>query len=56
MNVSVKMPPKMKKAIDKVAEKEFASISGIIKKSIEEYLYKHHNIDWRQEPEEEPKK
>ena len=55
MNVSVKMPPKMKTALDKLAEKEFTSASGIIKKALEEYLLKN-GIDWREEPEKKSKK
>ena len=46
MNVTVKMPPEMKKALEKLAEKEFSSVSGIIKKSAEKYLLKN-GIDWR---------
>lgn len=55
MNVSVKMPPKMKEALDKLAEKEFQSASGIIKKALEEYLMKN-GIDWREESEKKSKK
>jgi len=48
MNVTVKMPPKMKKALEKLAEKEFSSVSGILKKAAEKYLQEH-GIDWRKE-------
>jgi len=48
MNVTVKMPPKMKKALEKLAEKEFSSVSGILKKAAEKYLQEH-SIDWRKE-------
>ena len=46
VNVTVKMPPEMKKALEKLAEKEFSSVSGILKKSAEKYLSEN-GIDWR---------
>ena len=46
MNVTVKMPPDMKKALEDLAEKEFSSVSGILKKSAEKYLIEN-GIDWR---------
>jgi len=52
MNVTVKMPPQMKKALEKIAEKEFSSVSGILKKAAEKYL-KEQGIDWKQEQVEE---
>jgi hypothetical protein len=50
-NVTVKMPTKMKKALIRLAEKEFSSVSGILKKSAELYL-KVNGIDWREESED----
>ena len=44
MNVTVKMPPQMKKALEELAEKEFSSVSGILKKAAEKYL-QDHDID-----------
>ena len=35
-----------KKALEKLAEKEFSSVSGIMKKAVEKYL-KEQGIDWR---------
>jgi Arc/MetJ-type ribon-helix-helix transcriptional regulator len=55
MNVSLKMPPKMKRALDKLAEREFTSASSVIKKALEEYLSKN-GIDWRQEKPEKKAK
>lgn len=52
MNVTVKMPPQMKKALEKLAEKEFSSVSGILKKAAEKYLQEH-GIDWREEKAKE---
>ena len=46
VNVTIKMPPDMKKALEKLAEKEFSSVSGILKKSAEKYLLEN-EIDWR---------
>ena len=46
MNVTIKMPPEMKKALEQLAEKEFSSVSGILKKATEKYLLEH-EIDWR---------
>ena len=54
MNVTIKMPPEMKKAIETLAEKEFSSVSGILKKAADKYL-KEHNIDWRQGNKKEGK-
>lgn len=50
-NVTVKMPSKLKTALVKLAEREFSSVSGILKKSAELYL-KENGIDWRKEDEE----
>lgn len=50
-NVTIKMPTKMKKALIKLAEREFSSVSGILKKSAELYL-KENGIDWREENNE----
>lgn len=46
VHVSIKMPPEMKKALEKLAEEEFTSVSGLVKKASEEYLRKY-GIDWR---------
>ena len=45
-NVSVKMPLRMKQALARLAEKEFTSVSGILKKAAERYLQEQ-GIDWR---------
>jgi len=50
VNVTIKMPPNMKKALEALAEKEFSSVSGILKKAAEKYLVEN-GIDWRQESE-----
>ena len=38
--ISLKIDPRMKKALEKLAEKEFSSLSGILKKASDEYLSK----------------
>ena len=56
MHVSVKMDPQMKAALEKQAEKEFTTVSGLLKKAAEKYLQEQ-GIDWRQEkPEKKPKR
>ena len=45
----------MKKALEQLAEREFSSVSGILKKAAEKYLLEH-DIDWRKIPEKKPKK
>lgn len=52
MNVTIKMPPQMKTALEKLTEKEFSSVSGILKKAAERYLQEE-GIDWRKQ---KPKK
>ncbi|MBN1849410.1 MAG: ribbon-helix-helix protein, CopG family [Deltaproteobacteria bacterium] len=49
MHVSIKMPPEMKKALEKQAEKEFTSISSLLKKAAEKYLQEH-GVNWRENP------
>jgi len=56
LHVSVKMDPQMKAALEKQAEKEFTTVSGLLKKAAEKYL-RDQGIDWRQEkPEKKPRK
>ncbi len=50
VHVSIKMNPKMKKALEKFAKQEFSSVSGILKKAAEKYL-QDHGVDWRDEQE-----
>lgn len=51
MNVTIKMPPEMKKALEKLAKREFSSVSGILKKAAEKYLQEN-GIDWLREKKE----
>ena len=55
MNVTVKMPPEMKAALEKLAEKEFTTVSGLLKKAAEKHLQEQ-GIDWHQELEKKRKR
>jgi predicted transcriptional regulator len=46
-SVTVKMPSEMKQALEALAEREFSSSSGLIKKAVEKLLLEH-GIDWRE--------
>ena len=48
--ISLKIDPKMKKALENQAEREFSSVSSILKKAAEKYLLEQ-GIDWREEKE-----
>ncbi len=50
--LTVKVDPRMKKAIQKVAEKQFISMSAAIKQAIEKYLQSH-GTNWQEEESEE---
>ena len=47
--------PQMKKALENLAQSEFSSVSGILKKAAEKYL-QDQGIDWRKEEEQKAKK
>ena len=51
--LSIKIDPRMKKAIEELAEKEFAPVTTIVKKALDKYLSEQ-GIDWR--PEKKAKK
>jgi Arc/MetJ-type ribon-helix-helix transcriptional regulator len=51
VNVTIKMPPEMKAALEKQAEREFTSVSGLLKKAAEKYLQEN-AINWREEEKE----
>jgi len=46
--LTVKIDPRMKAALKKVADKQFISASAAAKQAIEKYL-ESHGIDWRKE-------
>ena len=46
-SVTTKMPAKMKAALEELADREFTSTSGLIKKAVEKLLLEH-GVDWRE--------
>ena len=50
--INIKIDPRMKSAIQKVADKQFISMSAFIKQAIEKQL-RENGMDWRKE---KPKK
>lgn len=52
--ITIKADPRMKKALEKLADKHFISMSAAIKQAIDRYL-EEHGVDWRQEKLEEQK-
>lgn len=53
--VNVRMDPKMRAALKRIADKQFSSVGAVIKQAIEKYL-KEQGIDWREEGQKAPKK
>jgi len=47
---SIKLDPRMKKALAKLAEQQMIPITSVIKQAIDKHLQEH-GIDWREEPE-----
>ena len=47
--INIRVDPRMKQALEKVAKKEFSTVSGIIKKSVQEYMEQKHGINWEKE-------
>ncbi len=45
---SIKLDPRMKKALAKLAEEQMIPVTSVIKQAIDKHL-KEHNIDWREE-------
>jgi predicted transcriptional regulator len=46
--LTIKLPPEMKEALKRNAERQFISISAATKQAIERYLQEQ-GIDWRKE-------
>ncbi len=49
--LSIKVDPRMKIALKKLANKQFNSISGIVKQAVEKHL-EEQGVDWRKEDSE----
>jgi predicted transcriptional regulator len=56
MPTSIKLDPRMKGALEKLAKEQFVPVTSLIKQAIAKYLDEQ-GIDWRQEKrEKKPKK
>ena len=53
--VNVKMDPRMRDALKRIAEKQFSSVSAVIKQAIESYLQTQ-GIEWRAEKKKPQKR
>ena len=53
--INIKVDPKMRTAIKKLADQQFISMSAVIKQSIEKHLQEN-GIDWREEASSTKKK
>jgi predicted transcriptional regulator len=53
--INFKIDPRMKAAIQKLADKQFISMSAVIKQAIEKHLQEQ-GIDWRKESGKKEKK
>jgi len=53
--LSIKIDPRMKQALEEVAERECAPVTTIVKKALDKYLQEQ-GIDWRKDPEKKSKK
>jgi len=49
--LSLKIDSRMKAAMKKLADRQFISVSAVIKQAVERHLQEH-GIDWRKEGEE----
>jgi len=53
--ITIKLDPKMKKGIEKLAEKQLVNMSTVIRQAVDKHLNEH-GIDWREIPEKKSKK
>lgn len=49
--ITIKIDPKMKKGIEKLADEQLVNMSTVIRQAVDKYL-KEYNIDWRKEDTE----
>jgi len=49
--ITIKVDPRMKAALKKLADKQFISVSGAVKQAIEKHLQEN-GVDWREEEPE----
>ena len=52
--ITIKIDPKMKKGIEKLADEQLVNMSTVIRQAVDKYL-KEHDIDWREIADEELK-
>ena len=50
--LNLKVDPRMKAALKKLADKQFISVSAAVKQAIERHLQEH-DIDWRKKGKKE---
>ena len=50
--INVKLDPKMHEALRRLAEKEFSTISTLVKQAIDKFLVEEKGINWREEKDE----
>ena len=50
--ITLKLDPKMKKGIEKLAEEQLVNMSTVIRQAVDKHL-KEHGIDWRSDDTEE---
>ena len=53
--ITLKIDPKMKKGIEKLADKQLVNMSTVIRQAVDKYL-KEHDIDWRKNDAKEAEK
>ena len=51
--INIKIDPRMKKAIEKLANKQLINMSAVIRQAIDKHLHEH-GIDWREEESNNP--
>ena len=46
--INIKIDPRMKKAIEKLAEQQLVNMSTVIRQAVDKHLQEH-GIEWREE-------
>jgi len=50
--IALKMDPRMKKALQKVADKQLLTMSTLVRQLVDKHL-KEHGVEWREEGEKD---
>ena len=53
--ITIKLDPKMKKGIEKLADKQLVNMSTVIRQAVDKHLLEN-DIDWRKITEKKPRK